>query len=79
MMRGIRIDHGIYAILYAIEVSLTFTRSAMTVARFDPSGKYVFIGTSAGTILVFNTRTKIVSFIILTSSVLADPSDDRTT
>ncbi|KAF8632023.1 hypothetical protein AX17_004966 [Amanita inopinata Kibby_2008] len=34
------------------------SRSAMTVARFDPSGKYVFIGTSAGTILVFNTRIK---------------------
>ena len=37
----------------------------MTVARFDPSGKYVFIGTSAGTILVFNTRTKSVSFVSL--------------
>ncbi|KAF8629362.1 hypothetical protein AX15_003493 [Amanita polypyramis BW_CC] len=34
------------------------SRSAMTVARFDPSGKYVFIGTTAGAILVFNTRTK---------------------
>ncbi|KIL67355.1 hypothetical protein M378DRAFT_9570 [Amanita muscaria Koide BX008] len=34
------------------------SRSAMTVARFDSSGKYVFIGTSVGTILVFNTRTK---------------------
>lgn len=34
------------------------TRSAMTVARFDPSGKNIFIGTSSGSILVFNTRTK---------------------
>ncbi|PFH50346.1 hypothetical protein AMATHDRAFT_4081 [Amanita thiersii Skay4041] len=33
-------------------------RSAMTVARFDPLGSHVFVGTSAGTILVFNTRTK---------------------
>jgi COMPASS component SWD1 len=33
----------------------------MTVARFDPSGKCVFIGTSSGSILVFNTRTKSVS------------------
>ena len=35
-------------------------RSAFTVARFDPSGKHVFVGTSQGTILVFNTRTKTV-------------------
>ena len=37
----------------------------MTVARFDPSGKHIFIGTAAGSILVFNTRTKIVSFTFL--------------
>ncbi|KAK2462310.1 hypothetical protein APHAL10511_005616 [Amanita phalloides] len=40
------------------EAQSSRSRSAMTVARFDPSGKYVFVGTSAGTILVFNTRTK---------------------
>ncbi|KAF5357657.1 hypothetical protein D9758_007441 [Tetrapyrgos nigripes] len=33
-------------------------RSAMTTARFDPSGRYVFVGTHSGTILVFSTRTK---------------------
>ncbi|KAH9938717.1 WD40-repeat-containing domain protein [Fomitopsis serialis] len=33
-------------------------RSAMTVVRFDPTGRYVFAGTSAGSVLVFNTRTK---------------------
>jgi len=33
-------------------------RAALTVARFDPSGRYIFVGTSQGTILVFNTRTK---------------------
>ncbi|KAK7060109.1 chromatin binding protein [Paramarasmius palmivorus] len=33
-------------------------RAAMTVARFDPTGKHVFVGTSSGHILVFNTRTK---------------------
>ncbi|KAJ6627441.1 WD40-repeat-containing domain protein [Mycena sp. CBHHK59/15] len=33
-------------------------RSAITVARFDSSGKHIFAGTSGGHILVFNTRTK---------------------
>ena len=33
----------------------------MTVAQFDPTGRLVFVGTSAGNILVFNTRTKTVS------------------
>ncbi|KAH0587079.1 hypothetical protein H2248_005897 [Termitomyces sp. 'cryptogamus'] len=32
----------------------------MTVARFDPSGKLIFIGTSSGYVLVFNTRTKVM-------------------
>lgn len=32
----------------------------MTVARFDPSGKHIFIGTSNSTLLVFNTRTRTV-------------------
>ncbi|CAL1702037.1 unnamed protein product [Somion occarium] len=32
--------------------------AAFTVARFDPSGKHIFIGTSAGYIVVFNSRTK---------------------
>ncbi|KAL0949062.1 hypothetical protein HGRIS_009160 [Hohenbuehelia grisea] len=34
------------------------SRSAMTVARFDTSGKHIFIGTSMGCVLVFNSRTK---------------------
>ncbi|KAF5361589.1 hypothetical protein D9757_011556 [Collybiopsis confluens] len=33
-------------------------RYAITAARFDPSGRYIFAGTSGGYILVFNTRTK---------------------
>ena len=33
----------------------------MTVARFDPLGKHIFVGTSSGSLLVFNTRTKTVS------------------
>jgi COMPASS component SWD1 len=33
-------------------------RSAMTVAQFDPTGRHIFVGTSTGSILVFNTRTK---------------------
>lgn len=41
------------------------TRSAMTVARFDPSGKHIFIGTASGSVLVFNTRTKTVSEIFV--------------
>ncbi|KAL5488231.1 SWD1 [Sanghuangporus weigelae] len=35
-------------------------RSPPTCARFDPSGKHVFVGTSHGSILVFNTRTKML-------------------
>jgi hypothetical protein len=38
-----------------------FHRSAMTVAQFDPTGRHIFVGTSTGSILVFNTRTKTVS------------------
>ena len=37
----------------------------MTVAQFDPTGRYIFVGTSTGSILVFNTRTKTVSRAIL--------------
>ncbi|KAF7330766.1 COMPASS complex protein [Mycena venus] len=36
----------------------TRVRSAITVARFDPSGKHIFLGTNGSYILVFNTRTK---------------------
>lgn len=46
--------------------NLCGSRSAMTVARFDPSGKHIFIGTSSGSVLVFNTRTKTVSDTHLT-------------
>ena len=34
--------------------------AAFTVARFDPTGRYVFVGTSNGSILVFHSRTKTV-------------------
>lgn len=44
---------------------LFHVRFPMTVARFDPSGKFIFIGTASGKVLVFNTRTKMVK---LTSS-----------
>ncbi|TDL29608.1 WD40 repeat-like protein [Rickenella mellea] len=33
-------------------------RSAMTVAKFDPSGRYIFVGNSQGYVLVFHTRTR---------------------
>ncbi|KAF7354969.1 COMPASS complex protein [Mycena sanguinolenta] len=36
----------------------TRVRSAITVARFDPSGKHIFLGTNSGYILVFNTHSK---------------------
>lgn len=44
---------------------LFYLRSPMTVARFDPCGKYIFIGTASGNVLVFNTRTKIVKACFL--------------
>ncbi|KZW04004.1 WD40 repeat-like protein, partial [Exidia glandulosa HHB12029] len=34
-----------------------YLRSAITTAKFNPSGKLVFAGTAAGSLLVFNTRT----------------------
>ena len=41
--------------------------SAMITARFDLSGKHIFVGTSSGSILVFNTRTKTVILFFLVS------------
>ena len=38
-------------------------RSAMMVTRFDLSGKHIYIGTSVGSILIFNTHTKSVHLI----------------
>lgn len=35
-------------------------RAVMTVARFEPSGRHIFVGTAQATILVFNTRTQMV-------------------
>ena len=35
----------------------------MTVVRFDPTGRYIFAGTSAGSVLVFNTRNKTVCLL----------------
>ena len=49
-------------------VDVIMNSAALTVAKFDPSGKYIFVGTSQGTILVFNTRTKTVCILFLTSS-----------
>ncbi|KAI0922003.1 hypothetical protein AcV5_000551 [Taiwanofungus camphoratus] len=42
------------------EAQSSRARSAMTVARFDPSGKHIFVGTSSGSVVVFNTRTKLM-------------------
>ncbi|KAF5322795.1 hypothetical protein D9619_001174 [Psilocybe cf. subviscida] len=35
-------------------------RSPMTVARFDPTGKNIFVGTASGYLLIFNARTKVM-------------------
>ncbi|KAI0751218.1 WD40 repeat-like protein [Daedaleopsis nitida] len=40
------------------ESQLLRSRSLYTVARFDPTGKHIFVGTTLGFLLVFNTRTK---------------------
>jgi COMPASS component SWD1 len=32
----------------------------MTVARFDPTGKNIFVGTASGYLLIFNARTKVM-------------------
>jgi hypothetical protein len=42
----------------------------MTAASFDPTGRYIFVGTTAGTILVFSSRTK---YVRLTSHLLFHP------
>ena len=39
--------------------------AAFTVVRFDPTGRYVFVGTSNGSILVFHSRTKTVRSVYL--------------
>lgn len=35
-------------------------REAATIARFSPRGDLVYVGTSQGTLYIFDTRTKIV-------------------
>ena len=40
-------------------------QSSFTCCRFDPTGRYVFAGTSQSTILVFNTRTKQVLILYI--------------
>ena len=48
----------------------------MTVAQFDPTGRHIFVGTSTGSILVFNTRTKTVSCALVFA--VADDQVSRT-
>lgn len=58
-----------------IDVANHDSPAAFTVVRFDPTGRYVFVGTSNGSILVFHSRTKTVGsayllalrFLILSS------------
>lgn len=55
----------LHSIVWLLTILLPcFRRSDMTVARFDPTGKHIFVGTSLGYILVFNTRTKSVRLIL---------------
>lgn len=56
--------------LHADAFELASESRSLTAARFDPSGKYIFVGTNAGSILVFNTRTKTVSRFLVLLSVL---------
>lgn len=50
-----------FALVSALQPALTYGLSSiMTTARFDPSGRHVFVGTSTGNVLVFNSRMKIV-------------------
>lgn len=58
-----------------VHVSRACVRSVMTVVRFDPTGRYIFAGTSAGSVLVFNTRTKTVCSLYYTR--LAGTTDIR--
>jgi len=51
----------VLALVSLVPTTFIVVRSFMTVARFEPSGKYIFIGTTAGSLLVFNSRTKTVS------------------
>jgi len=46
-----------------LRLILVSCRSPMTAARFDPTGKNIFVGTASGSILVFNTRTKTVKLL----------------
>lgn len=48
----------------------------MKVARFDPSGKNIFAGTASGNLLIFNTRTKIVSLYLYVSIINLQFSSD---
>jgi hypothetical protein len=52
----------------------------MTVARFDPSGIFIFIGTASGKVLVFNSRTKTVRLTSSSVNLLFNLMylDDRT-
>ncbi|OSD04175.1 WD40 repeat-like protein [Trametes coccinea BRFM310] len=42
------------------EAQISRSRTAFSAARFDPSGKHVFLGTTLGNVLVFNSRTKFM-------------------
>lgn len=56
-----RVRGTFFPSVFLVPHNLIVARSFMTVARFEPSGKYIFIGTTAGSLLVFNSRTKAVS------------------
>lgn len=51
-------QRGRFELFEPLEEESSRQRVAITVARFDPTGKHVFVGTSNGYVLVFNTRTK---------------------
>lgn len=61
MMRHRPANLGTSTRLIASYPSQEGLRSTMTVVHFDPSGKHIFAGTSTGSVVVFNARTKTVS------------------
>ena len=62
-LRSVRSMREAWAQSPSLLSHLSPPRSAMTVVHFDLSGKHVYVGTSVGSILVFNTRTKSVRLI----------------
>jgi COMPASS component SWD1 len=49
----------------------------MTAAAFDPTGRYIFIGTADASILVFSTRTKMVRSHVVSCHTLSSNTSSQ--